>query len=217
VTYTAGDFNTAHIYVQWGGKLPGNEQWSCGVRLRKKVGFAVIADAATLLAGVGAAVSAMHTSSVTNLGTGAKLSYVKVNAIGVDGHYLDPAGTTEATYADLAGGGTVPQTFPNQIAMAVTLTTGFSRGPAHKGRFYLPLFNSNIDAGGLIPAGNAASLSTAIDTFITSINAVDANFEMAVFSRKLGAAGNRKVTGNLIGRAIDTQRRRRRSLVEDYQ
>lgn len=59
-------------------------------------------------------------------------------------------------------------------------------------------------------------MSESVDTFVSDLNAVNADFEVAIFSRKLGAAGNRRVTGNLVGRALDTQRRRRRSLPETY-
>jgi hypothetical protein len=216
MAYTAGPFNAAHVYVQWGGKLPGSESWSCGVRLRKKSGVVQSGEAANMLPGLVTALTAFHSSGSTNLGTGAKLSFVKSNAISMDGHYMDPAGSNETVVADVPGGGTSQQTFPNQVALAVTLTTGFSRGPAHKGRFYLPLPNGSIDANGLIPAGGAIAVSGAVDDLITAINAIDATYELAVFSRKSGAAGNRKVTGNLVGRALDTQRRRRRSLNEDY-
>lgn len=215
--YTPGNFDSPHVYVQWGGKLPGNEQWSCGLRMRRKTGTAVTADEASLLPGVGAALVAFHGRDTTNLGTGAKLSFVKTNVIDVTGHYADSGGTTQAIYADVPGGGTSAQVFPHQVALAVTLTTGFSRGPAHKGRFYLPLFNSTLEAGGVIPATVAAMVSGSVDTLLTDLNAVNTNYEVAVFSRKLGAAGNRRVTGNLVGRVLDTQRRRRRSLAEDYQ
>jgi len=163
------------------------------------------------------ALQAFHTSGNTNIGTGAKLQFVKANAVSVNGQYMDPNGTNQTLLADIPGGGTSQQTFPNQVALAVTLTTGFTRGPAHKGRFYLPLPNGSIDANGLMSASAAIAISGAVDTLITAVNAVDANYEMAVFSRRPSGPGNRKVTGNLIGRAFDTQRRRRRKLVEDYQ
>jgi hypothetical protein len=210
------NFDSAHLYVQWGGKLPGNESWSCGFRMRRKTGAAVIADGATLLPNVAAAISAFHTRDKTNLGSGAKLSFVKCNAIGVEGRYLDGSGSNQAIFADLPGAGTSAQTFPNQVALAVTLTTGFTRGAAHKGRFYLPLFNSTLGTDGLIPATNAQLVSESVDTLISDVNAVDANFEMAIFSRRPSGPGNRRVTGNLVGRALDTQRRRRRALVENY-
>lgn len=97
--YSPGNFDSAHVYVQWGGKLPGAEDWSCGLRLRKKSGSAVIADGVSLLPNVAAAVSAFHTRDKTNLGTGAKLSFVKVNTIAVTGHYADSGGTNQAIFA----------------------------------------------------------------------------------------------------------------------
>ena len=185
------NFDSPHLYVQWGGKLPGNESWSCGFRMRRKSGTTVIADGAALLPNVAAAISAFHTRDKTNLGSGAKLSFVKCNAIGVEGRYLDGSGTNQAIFADLPGAGTSAQTFPNQVALAVTLTTGFSRGPAHKGRFYLPLFNSTLGTDGLIPATNAQLVSESVDTLLSDVNAVDANFEMAIFSRRPSGPGNR--------------------------
>lgn len=213
--YTAGPFDSNHIYVQWGGKLPGNEQWSCGFRMRKKTA-GTIDDGTGLLVGVAAALATYHADAATRIAALAKLSFVKVNAIGTDGHYLG-SGTVQALYADLPGGYGVGPVHPNQIALAVSLTTGFSRGPAHRGRFYLPMPALNVQTNGLLYATDMISVSGATDTLLTSVNAVNADYEMAIFSRKAGAPGNRRVTGNLVGEVADTQRRRRRSLVENYQ
>ena len=215
MVYSAGNFDSEHLYVQWGGKLPGGEQWSNGLRLRKKTAGAVDSGAA-LLVGVGAAVAEMHARAGTHIATSAKLSFVKVNAINVAGHYKDGSGTNQAIYADVAGGGGT-QMYPNQIALAVGLMTGFSRGPAHKGRFYIPIPNVGVDpADGLITDADATGVKASITTFLTALNAVNADYEVAVFSRKNGAAGNRKVTGIQVGKALDTQRRRRASLAEQY-
>jgi hypothetical protein len=70
---------------------------------------------------------------------------------------------------------------------------------------------------GLIDAPDAQAVSDTVDTLRTAVNAVNADYEMAIFSRKAGSPGNRRVTGNLVGEVLDTQRRRRRSLVENYQ
>jgi len=213
--YTAGPFDSQHLYVQWGGKLPGNEQWSCGFRLRKK-SAGVIDSGAGLLVGISSALATYHGSPSTHLAFAASMSYVKVNAVGVDGKYLG-AGTNQALFPDTPGGVGGNPPFPNQVTLAVSLTTGFSRGPAHRGRFYLPLPAQILQTTGTITPTAAALVSEATDTLITSVNAVNADYEMAVFSRKSGAAGNRKITGNLVGVVLDTQRRRRRSLAENYQ
>lgn len=214
--YVPGPFSAAHLYLQWGGKLPGNEQWSCGMRMINK-GPGALGDEAAMLAGAAAAVVAFHQRANTAIGNNALLSFVKLNGLDVNGHYV-AAGTTEATYADLPGGAAGAGSFPNQVANVVTLTTGYSRGPAHKGRIYLPLPYFALGVGGTITAAAAIAVSGSMDTFLTDLNAVSATkWEVGVMSRKLGTPGARRVTGNLVGRVLDTQRRRRRSLVEDYQ
>jgi hypothetical protein len=216
MSYSAGPFDSPHLYVQWGGKLPGPEQWSCGLRLRKKTAGAIDSGAG-LLVGISGAIATFHASADAQISAAAKLSFVKVNAVGTDGRYSG-AGTNQALYADTPGAGAAIQKYPNQIAWAVTLTTGFTRGPAHKGRFYLPLPDCYIaGTDGRVSTAAAETLHGAVATLIGAINTVNADYEVAVFSRKSGAAGNRKVTGNAVGRTLDTQRRRRRSQVEDYQ
>jgi hypothetical protein len=215
MSYTPGDYDAAHIYLQWGGLLPGGEQWSCGLRLAGPPSEAV-AKAASLVDDWGANIKTFHENGSTGISPRALLSYVKANAISGNGHYSADV-TNMTAYANIPGGGTVGNTPPNQVALCVTLTTGFSRGPAHKGRIYLPLPTFGIDASGAFAAANAQAVSGTVDTLIANLNGVDAAWDVSVFSRKAGAAAHRPVTGNLVGRVYDTQRRRRRSMVEDYQ
>lgn len=214
-TYQVGPFDSSHIYVQWGGKLPGNEQWSCGFRMWK-AGGSTDADASGLLVGVSAAIAAYHTSTTAYIAGAAKLSFVKVNAIGTDGRYLG-AGTVEATYGDVAGGGAAIPPHPNQVALVISLMTGFSRGPAHRGRFYMPLPMFLPAADGLITDSDRDFARGAAAGLRTAVNTNSSGHVMTVMSRKAGAPGHRAVTAIEVGRALDTQRRRRRSLIEDYQ
>lgn len=214
MVYQPGPFDVPHLYLQWGGKLPGNEQWSCGLRLTPKVGDGVGVSPA-MLAAVTSAVTTLHSAAGTHIHPLAKLSFVKLNPIGTDGLYAFDS-TEEVAVADVAGGGASTNLYPNQVAIVVSLTTGFSRGPAHRGRFYLPLPSMGIDATGSITVQDAVAVGASVDTFMTALNAADVAYEVSVMSRKLGAPGHRRVTGNEIGRVLDTQRRRRRSLIEDY-
>lgn len=213
--YIPGPFPGMHLYLQWGGKLPGNEQWSCGLRMAS-TGAVTSLDPTSMIAAATTAVQTYHTSVLTSISSRALLQFVKLNAIGTDGHYVESS-TTEQIVADVGGGGSGASTMPNQIALAVSLTTAVSRGPAHRGRFYLPLPTFGLDANGVFAAANADAVSDATDTFISSLNAINASWKVAVISRKLGGPMQRLVTGNKVGRVYDTQRRRRRSLIEDYQ
>lgn len=211
--YTPGPYDSTHLYLQWGGKLPGGEQWSNGLRFAGPAASAE-ADANAMLVGAAAAVVAFHQRATTYISNGALLSFVKLNPIDVNGHYIGD-GTVQALYADLPGG-VAGIIYPNQVTLAVTMTTGFSRGPAHKGRIYLPLPNIPMQADGTITSATAGNVGTSTDTLRTALDGLNANWKLNVFSRKLGAPAHRPITGNIVGRVLDTQRRRRRSLPELY-
>lgn len=215
MSYLPGPFDSRHFYLQWGGKLPGGEHWSCGLRMAA-VGGATLANDAGMLASARTAVEAYHTNAGSGCSARALLSFVKLNLIGTDGTYVDDT-TYEVVLADVPGAGSAASTPANQVALAVSLTTGYSRGPAHRGRYYLPLPIFGLDSAGVFAAANAGAVSDLTDSYIAALNAISANAKVAVFSRKLGAPAHRLVTGNQVGRVYDTQRRRRRSLVENYQ
>jgi hypothetical protein len=135
--------------------------------------------------------------------------------INTSGHYALQT-TFEQVVADVGGGGTGGNLFPNQVALAISLTTAVTRGAAHRGRFYMPMPNITVVSDGLIAAANRDAVKGSADTFLAAINAVSANYDVAVFSRKAGNPAHRLVTGIEVGRVLDTQRRRRRQLVETY-
>jgi hypothetical protein len=215
MSYAIGPFDSQHVYVQWGGKLPGNEQWSCGIRMYSTVTGGSLTRDPGFLAAVETAIQAFHTSPNTNISAAAKLSFVKANNVGTDGHYLE-AVTEQVIVADVGGNGPAAPTHPNQIALCYSLVTGYSRGPAHRGRFYAPLPCHVIGADGLMDASGQLYAKNAGNALVTALNAITANLQVGVFSRKLGSPGHRKVTGVEVGRVLDTQRRRRRSLLEQY-
>lgn len=212
--YQAGPFDVAHWYLQWGGKLPGGEEWSCGVRLTPTGGAAPQVTQNNVDTAA-QHVSSYHGDARLNLASAAKLSYVKLNNVSTAG--LQGQGNTlmnaRPDEPGAALGSYIP---PNQIALVISLTTGFSRGPAHRGRFYLPLPAYNVGADGTFNEANAVVASEATDEFISDLNGIAAAMEVSVMSRKAGSPGHRRVTGNEVGRVLDTQRRRRRSLLEDY-
>lgn len=215
MAYVAGPFDSTHVYVQFGGKLPGNETWSCGFRMWQ-AGGSTTNQAASMMPGVAAAIRAFHERPETGTHQNAKLSFVKCNALNVNGRYQIEV-TNELPMPDVAGGVTSNYYQANQVALAVSLTTGYSRGAAHRGRFYLPLPGNGPGTDGRISAGAAAAVAGSVDTLIEAVNDAGNGHEMVVMSRKSGAAGHRKVTGCEVGMVFDTQRRRRRSLIENYQ
>lgn len=211
--YQVGPFDSRHYYVQWGGTMPGGDEWSCGLRVAP-INPATAANDPLLLNGYSAAVEAWHQNGLTS--PRAKLTFTKVNLVGTDGRYVD-AVTHEHVHANVAGNGVDGRTPSNQVALAVSLVTGVSRGPAHRGRFYMPLPTLTLGTDGRFVAAEVDACNDAATAFLTALNAVSSNHDVAIYSRKDGRAAHRLVTGMETGRVPDTQRRRRNKLVENYQ
>lgn len=216
MTYTPGPFNGPHFYLQWGGSLPGGEIFSNGLRMAPIAGAGAPVFDQAILNGAVAAISAYHARQTTWISPRCLLQFVKLNVIGVDGKYTE-AVTHETVVANIPGGGNVDNTPANQVALAVSLTTAVSRGPAHRGRFYTPVPCVLPAADGLLAVGDALNAKNSAQTLITALNAITPNFQVAVMSRKAGNPGSRFVTGVQVGRVLDTQRRRRNKLAEAYQ
>jgi hypothetical protein len=213
--YQPGPYSAPHVYVQWGGKLPGSESWSCGFRMWKQAGTTE-AELTPLMATISVALQAYHTSTTAYISGAAKLSFLKVNYIGLTGQYVFQT-TNEQVYQDIPGGGGATAPYPNQVALAISLMTGYTRGPAHRGRFFMPLPMFALGTDGVISDSDRDYARGAAEAFRVAVNNNSTGHVMAVMSRKQGAANHRVVTGIQVGRVLDTQRRRRRSLVEDHQ
>lgn len=212
--YQAGPFDSSHLYLQWGGKLPGGEQWSNGLRMAA-AGASTSLDPEGMIAACATAVQAWHVHADSCIHPLAKLSFVKLNYIDPSGHYAEDQ-TFEQVIADVAGGGTSTVYTANQITLAVSLTTGVSRGVAHRGRFYMPLPTPYVQVDGLISTADRNKIKARADVLLAALNAVSSNYDVAVFSRKAGHPAHRLVTGTEIGRVLDTQRRRRNKMTELY-
>jgi len=214
--YVAGNFDQPHIYLQWGGSLPGGEQWSNGMRITNpgQVGTPIsLATSESYLTNAMLALATFHASADTYVSSRAKLEYAKANVIGLDGKYVYPT-ANEGVYTPISGAG--PNHPPNQISLAVSLTTDVTRGPAHRGRIYLPMPSHEVGATGLISAEARNPVITSALALIAALNTDPSGLKVAVMSRKSGSPSHRQVTGVEVGRVLDTQRRRRRSLAETY-
>jgi hypothetical protein len=212
--YEVGPFDSRHYYCQWGGTLPGNDEWSCGIRLAPNDPQSAVNDPA-LLAKVATAIQKFHTTAGAGISGRAILTFVKCNLIEADGHYSEGV-TYEQVMANVPGGGGSTNSPPNQIALAISLTTAVSRGPAHRGRFFAPMPIYLLANDGRISTADQALAKTTATTLLTELNAASANTKVAVYSRKRLAPAHRIVTGIAVGRVYDTQRRRRNKLVEAY-
>lgn len=217
-----------HVLLSFGGPLHDTEQWSCGLRLNPPGALASNPfhdEIEAGLADLAGDISTWWTQNTVIQSIAAKLEQVKLNVIGVDGRYEDA--TTSHTHWFT---GTLPATsyaaiYPGQVSLVASLTTDADRGLASRGRIYLPSPKLAINSTyGTIEAADAISVANRVAVLINSINdwpgwdAVTewAGMRVQVVS-SVGAGAMRPVTGVRVGRVLDTQRRRRKSLLEQYQ
>lgn len=226
MAYVAGPFDRIHGLIQFGGGLPGGESWSCGIRVANTEGAfggpdTDAWDMENLLAHYVTCIASWFISGDSMISSAAKLEHVKFNRIGLNGRYHDQD-SHETVFTPIQGSNAGSAKFPNQVALAITLTTAVNRGPANKGRFYSPLPSVPVEqSDGMITAANADLIAASATTLIEAISdtpGLDTASDpgVVVMSRKLGAPYTRRVSGVKVGRVLDTQRRRRRSLSENY-
>lgn len=216
-----------HIVLQWGGSLGTSpEIWSNTLRI---VGNST--DVNDLQDLAEAWMPDLSTALVTLMASGgyqgkAKMLWIKANAVDANGHQSNrPTNVWYAPDDFAVTAGTFPAG-PPQLAITISFVTGAARGLAARGRVYVPTgFSSsagtyNSDTFQL----SVATCEGFRDAWVTFLEALDnnpgpdfANLRVAVVSKQGSDPGNwHAINGVRVGRVIDTQRRRRNALDEDY-
>lgn len=196
--------------VASGTTYPG-EIWSCSWNIAQN--FEGPVEQPTDLTPYVTALSTWHQAADTQLSGPGRLDMVKVNLIGTDGLYVND----DTQFVEVVPG--VPTTnvslfAPAQCTVCVSLTTNKSRGLAHGGRFYPPVCLPGLGADGRITSANAQKIASSAATLISDLNAIGPG-DVSIMSN-VGAGAREPVRGVRVGRVVDTQRRRRNALPEEY-
>lgn len=215
-----------HFLLSFGGTLAADqEQWANNIRLGPPLGgtFGAITNPEGALDDIETDLRTLFGTPNMGASSDVKVRWIKLNEIGPDGRYANQS-ETHAKYLEgtevFAGPGT--PSLPPQCSVAVSWTTGRSRGPGSKGRVFVPRPSFGVDPAGRISSATVATMVTAWTTFIQNLNnwpGLDwPNSPVAVVASNVGAPGPmEQITGVRIGDVMDTQRRRRESIVETYQ
>jgi hypothetical protein len=147
------------------------------------------------------------------------LTSTKVAAIGTNGKYITDPKIDETAIGTIKGtsGGIVPQS-----TVVLSLRSGFTLGGGNYGRMYLPHCSFAIPNNDpRASAADAAALATAGAGFLNNVSgilndSIDATVFPAIMSQTTPPTG-KGVTQVAVGRVVDTQRRRRNRLSEEYQ
>lgn len=183
------------------------EEWQTGLRI---LGTAVPSD--TQLEELDAAFNTFITTNAVSLPSGCRYIGVKWSPIGTDGRY-PPAGESRTYFRETPTQGVFGTGYP-QIAVVLSLRTARLRGYASNGRMYIPSSLGIEAATGRVTTSAAGQIADAGAALISAINAVGLG-NVTVMS-EVGGGLNATVTGVRVGRVMDTQRRRRNQLSEEY-
>lgn len=192
----------------WGGSLSVTEQWSCSLH------FSTIGTVLRDPSLASTALTAWMTRATTLVGSHTKFEWIKLNQVDpLTGRYTDPA-QANTWFKPVALGGLGGYGYP-QLTLAVSTMTAVVRGRGHAGRFYPPV-GASVPASdnGVVALATVQGMASSALQLIQDLNN-DLGGKCVVFS-KLGQVDN-DITHVRVGRIIDTQQRRRRSLIEDYQ
>lgn len=220
-------YDREHGVLTWGGTLPGGEIWTNSLRMAETesniLGGANDAagwDMPALLAHYVTVLSTHHAQPEAFIHSTCKLTWVKFNRVNVDGRYIDP-NTNLQVVSPVAGGRPTNQ-HPNQCCLVVSFGTAVSRGRASKGRLFAPSPAFALDPTARIEVNDALQAVGRYKATIEALSDVPgldtADSPGAVIMSKVGLElRTRRISSVRIGRVLDTQRRRRGSMIEDYQ
>jgi hypothetical protein len=203
----------AHDLITWSGIIGGAaspETWAFGVRCEPTVA----ADPATLKAAATSAFGAFAQAGglLEMLGTNVFLTKVVVAKVATTGLWMpNDDGSFQKGEDTMNVNGTNGQNaLPAQSALVVSLVTARA-GASGKGRFFLPLGRRVLDEQGRLDTAAADDFANRSATFLDGIRDTIA-FPVVASSKGFLS----RVTAVRVGRVVDTQRSRRRSLVEAY-
>lgn len=202
-------YPSQHLYLSWGGpSCQDGEAWQSGLRFPTPT-----VPGETLLEDVDLAIYGWLSDPNTACSGLFRHSWTKLAVIGTDGRY--PDGVDALLYEKTPGSVGAGNGHPPQCSVAVTTLTERTRGRASRGRMYLPGNNSTIGDDGRITVAAASNIAVRTAAFLDEVTDL-MGVPAAVFS-DVGTGAMNPIVAVSVGRVVDTQRRRRRSLEEDRQ
>lgn len=207
-----------HIHLTWGGTLYGLETWSNGLRISNPDygnPDLLLGWAQNYLDEAVAAISKWWNAPTLWANNKAFLTWVKMQPVDTNGRYFPGQDTNEKLLAAPGIPGTGGRT-PAQVAMVHTLYTSRPRGLASRGRIYIPS-GSGVQEDGLLFASDVRAQAQVTAILIKDLAEMDnpgIGTNVQVMSKRGVSATVERVGA---GRVLDTQRRRRRNLPEQYE
>lgn len=201
-------YQAPHSLVSFLGDAYGQqEEWQTGIRISGQV-----TPTPANLESLDAAFFTLISSSAIALPNGFRYIGVKWAPIGLDGKY--PTAAESLTFLRTTPFASTGQGGYPQIALVLSLRTARPRGYASNGRMYVPSALRPEATTGRITDAQAGAAAQAAAAFIGSVNAIGMGTVQVMSAVGGGISAN--VTEVRVGRVMDTQRRRRNGIPEEY-
>lgn len=211
-----------YIKLSWGGSMAdGEEIWTCGLHFANQnadvLGGAWTSIDETVMSDIAEAISTMHGTSGLSIPQDVRLEWVKVALIGRDGRY--EKAPKEHIYPIFKPGGTTGAYIP-QVATVVTLQSDKYKDPGKFNRYYVPSLGPTGSGDYKHTKAKTDSIAEANSTMLNELNNIFDGLSGQMGLR--AAAVNQRtasyeyITKVKVGSILDTQRRRRNKLVEEY-
>lgn len=217
-----------NLKVTFGGRIYGDQDiWNCGLTVGAEnfdFKWSTIDPSDMGTGTIATAIKSWFARQDTGIGPDAKLEWVKFAIIGTDGKYATGGDGYEYNetldFAGISGGGSPYGSLPvaPQLTVALTMETNVRRGAGRFGRIYPPL-TGNPSSIGLdsFPVAKAQSFKTLISEINEEFSTIfDLNEYGVIVASNVGEGKNARVTSVKVGQVIDTQRRRRNNIPENY-
>jgi hypothetical protein len=146
----------------------------------------------------------------------AYLEGIKLNRITTGGLYADQDAQTHIYGIPIGANGGDHPVAP-QLTTVATLRTAISRGPASKGRMYLPPVAAidSLAADGRLSSAQALVVATSTKTLIEAVNGQMIGIARVGVASNVGSGRFEHVTRVTVGRVVDTMRSRRNKQLEE--
>ena len=198
----------------------GNEIWSAGLHVMHEEASVPSAQWRALWEPIADDVAAIMTDFYTDprvmTPTDAPMTSVKIAHLGTDGKYIE-----EALEVATTAPGTRNENYLPQGTLVSTLVSLKFKDPGKYNRFYLPISPFQLGAGWRLSTGKQAEYAACVVEMVNALNALFSTSFLGdqVFVGVLSSAGaghENLVNSVRIGAIVDTQRRRRNKLPEQY-
>lgn len=214
-------YSQPFVRVSFGGTLAGGmDIWSCSFHLGsaddERSAELVLADVLTVSDEITDAIKTLVSATETNVPSDVKLTDTKFAGFNTTGAQVGES----VTVVSLAQGATGGPYIPQASVVVGLVNTDRAKDPGRYNRFYLPTSQYAFGQFRMSTTEQSAYLGAAQD-FVQSLIDIGATVSPSVIvpivaSSKAVAGSSSAVDAVRVGKTIDTQRRRRNSIPEEY-